>query len=74
MSAKPNEICATGMILEKQTPADAALEMWHSWKQSPGHWAAASKPHTYFGAEMCQGKNGTWYGTVTMVDLPEVKK
>ena len=40
----------------------AAAEMYHSWRQSPGHWSAVNGRCAYWGYAMsfCPG-NRTWY-------------
>lgn len=41
---------------------DAAIDIVHSWRQSPGHWGAASRPYSFFGYDMKQ--NGVkWFAT-----------
>lgn len=40
---------------------EAATEAFHSWEQSPGHWATCNRRCTYFGINMSKGKNGIWY-------------
>lgn len=69
MSAHLNEIAASGHILRTDTPEEAAEEMFRSWNLSPGHWAVASRKHTWYGAAMRQGANGVFYGAITVVDL-----
>ena len=43
-------------------------EMWKCWRESPGHWAIASKPHARYGLDMVQAKNGIWFATVLVAD------
>jgi len=44
------------------SPEKAADEMYHSWKQSPGHWAAVDGKCAFYGYAMCYnaGKR-VWY-------------
>lgn len=44
-----------------QNARDAAIEMYHSWVQSPGHWAAVNGECKYWGMAMVLSYNGTWY-------------
>jgi uncharacterized protein YkwD len=51
-----------------QNVNDAAAEMYHSWKQSPGHWSAVNGSCTYYGYAMVRGKNGVWYACGLFAD------
>lgn len=31
------------------------------WRHSAGHWGAVAGRHTYFGYDICQAQDGTWY-------------
>ena len=42
---------------------EAAYSCIDAWRQSPGHWGAVAGRHTYFGYDIAQGANGTWYAT-----------
>jgi hypothetical protein len=42
---------------------EAAYSCIDAWRQSPGHWGAVARRHTYFGYDIAQGSNGTWYAT-----------
>ena len=53
------EVCAESWPGQGQL--DAAKEMYNSWKQSPGHWAALQVEGRY-GFAMALGTNGIWYG------------
>ena len=44
-----------------QNIEDAAKEMFHSWRQSPGHWSCINGKCDLYGYAMARGKNGTWY-------------
>lgn len=55
------EVCAEswgGMNL-----FSAAVDCVHSWRQSPGHWGAVRRNHSFFGYDMKRGSNGIWYAT-----------
>lgn len=54
------EVCAESW--PGQGKLDAAKEMFHSWKQSPGHWAAINQPGGRYGFAMALGENGVWFG------------
>lgn len=41
---------------------DAAIDIVHSWRQSPGHWGAASRAYRYFGYDMKWNGN-KWFAT-----------
>lgn len=51
--------------------AEAAVEMFHSWEQSPGHWRAANRRCRYFGINMSKGKNGIWYAAALIAWKPK---
>jgi hypothetical protein len=40
---------------------ESAVEMWHSWQQSPGHWSVADGRVYHWGYSMAMGRNGVWY-------------
>lgn len=44
-----------------QNVDDAAREMYHSWRQSSGHWSAVNGRCIYYGYSMVLGANGVWY-------------
>lgn len=44
-----------------QNVDDAAREMYHSWRQSSGHWSAVNGRCIYYGYSMVRGANGVWY-------------
>ena len=44
------------------TREESAPEMFNSWRQSPGHWAAVNGPCSAYGYSMAKGRNGIWYG------------
>jgi hypothetical protein len=41
---------------------DAAIDIVHSWRQSPGHWGAACRAYQYFGYDMKWNGN-KWFAT-----------
>jgi hypothetical protein len=47
-------------------------ELWQSamdaWRSSAGHWAVASRPHTWAGAAMAKSRRGVWFFCVITVD------
>jgi len=63
------EICAESWPWQAQdTPQDLAREMYKCWRQSRGHWAVASRKHTYAGGYLSQGRNGVWYACLLVSD------
>jgi hypothetical protein len=32
-----------------------------AWRHSSSHWGAVAGTHSYFGYDICQGRDGTWY-------------
>lgn len=54
------EICAESWPNENML--EAAFEIVHSWRRSPGHWKQVMKHHDYWGYDMSKGMNGIWYG------------
>ena len=37
-------------------------EMFHCWRQSPGHWSVANGPANVYGYAMARGRNKIFYG------------
>jgi hypothetical protein len=52
-----------GMVVGGETVLEAAFSCVDAWRHSSGHWGAVSRPHRYFGYDIAQGGNGTWYAT-----------
>ena len=50
------------------TLLDIANDCIRTWRSSAGHWNAMRRHHRYFGYDMVQGANGTWYATGIFVD------
>jgi len=46
----------------------AASEMYHSWRQSPGHWSAVNGRCGYYGYAMVLGRNNVWYACGIFTD------
>lgn len=60
VSIANSEIVAESWEWNKSV-VDAAIDLVHSWRQSPGHWRECSGRHARFGYGMCF--NGTkWFG------------
>ncbi len=56
------EICAESWPRQRNDPPKKLwAEFVRCWKQSPGHWAVASKKHKYVGWCAALGKNGVFY-------------
>ena len=47
----------------------AAKEMYHSWRQSAGHWSAVNGRCSYYGYAMVRGQNGIWYACGIFADI-----
>jgi hypothetical protein len=45
-----------------QSQAESAPEMFHCWRQSPGHWKNCNEPCDFYGYSMAKGRNGIYYG------------
>ncbi len=52
-----------GRVVGGENVLEAAFSCVDAWRQSPGHWGAVSRGHRYFGYDIAQGANGTWYAT-----------
>ncbi len=42
---------------------EASFSCIDAWRHSSGHWNSVAGRHTYFGYDIAQGSNGTWYAT-----------
>lgn len=63
------EICAESWSWQTDlSPRRLGDEMFKCWRQSPGHWAVASRVHKGYGADMAKGSNGVWYATILVGD------
>lgn len=45
----------------RQDRYKAAWEMYHSWRQSPGHWSEVNGPCELYGYAMVLSDSGIWY-------------
>lgn len=63
------EICAETWPWQTRLSRE---ELWQAimkdWRQSPGHWRVASRPHRWAGAGFSLGTNGVWYVCVIVAD------
>ena len=57
-----------GMVVGGETLLEACFSCVDAWRQSPSHWGAVMRPHRYFGYDISQGANGTWYATGIFAD------
>ncbi len=57
-----------GRVVGGENVLEAAFSCVDAWRHSPGHWGAVSRPHRYFGYDLCRGANGTWYATGIFAD------
>jgi hypothetical protein len=52
-----------GRFVGGENVLEAAFSCIDAWRHSPGHWGAVARRHVYFGYDIAQGSNGTWYAT-----------
>jgi hypothetical protein len=57
-----------GNFVGGENVLEAAFSCVDAWRQSPGHWGAISRKHSYFSFDIAQGGNGTWYATGIFAD------
>jgi hypothetical protein len=57
-----------GRFVGGENVLEAAFSCIDAWRHSPGHWGAVSRPHRYFGYDIAQAGNGTWYATGIFAD------
>lgn len=57
-----------GAVVGGETVLEAAYSCVDAWRHSPGHWGAVLRQHNYFGYDLAQGPNGTWYATGIFAD------
>jgi hypothetical protein len=57
-----------GRFVGGENVLEASFSCIDAWRQSPGHWGAVSRPHRYFGYDIAQASNGTWYATGIFAD------
>ncbi|MAT16373.1 MAG: hypothetical protein CMJ46_14010 [Planctomyces sp.] len=50
------------------TLLDIANDCIRTWRSSAGHWNSMRQRHRYYGYDMVQGSNGTWYATGVFAD------
>lgn len=62
------EICAESWPWN--TMEEAAVEMFNSWRQSEGHWAAANGPCDFYGYAMSfNTRRNVWYACGILANL-----
>jgi hypothetical protein len=52
-----------GRVVGGENVLEAAFSCIDAWRHSSGHWSAVSGQQRYFGYDIAQGANGTWYAT-----------
>jgi len=52
-----------GRFVGGENVLEAAFSCIDAWRHSSGHWSAVSGQQRYFGYDIAQGGNGTWYAT-----------
>jgi len=60
-----SEVVATswGRVVGGESVLEASYSCIDGWRHSAGHWRSVSGRQRYFGYDIAQGNNGTWYGT-----------
>lgn len=43
------------------TPRPAAIDIFDSWRQSPGHWSVVNGRYHFWSYAMAQGSDGRWF-------------
>ena len=57
-----------GQFVGGENVMEAAFACVNAWRQSPGHWGAVSRRHSYFGYDIAPADDGTWYATGIFAD------
>jgi hypothetical protein len=52
-----------GRVVGGENVLEAAFSCIDAWRHSSGHWSAVAGQQRYFGYDIAQGGNGTWYAT-----------
>ncbi len=52
-----------GEFVGGENVLEASFACINAWRQSPGHWGAASRLWRCFGYDIARSANGTWYAT-----------
>jgi len=60
-----SEVVATswGRVVGGENVLEACYSAIDGWRNSAGHWRSVSGRQRYFGYDIAQGNNGTWYAT-----------
>lgn len=57
-----------GRFVGGENVLEASFTCVDMWRHSAGHWGAVSRRHAYFGYDIAQGRDGTWYATGIFAD------
>jgi hypothetical protein len=57
-----------GRFVGGENVLEASFSCINAWRGSPGHWGSVSRRHSYFGYDIAQSGNGTWYATGIFAD------
>ena len=57
-----------GHFVGDENVMEGAFACINAWRQSPGHWGAVSRNHSYYGYDIARGRDGTWYATGIFAD------
>ncbi len=52
-----------GRVVGGENVLEAAFSCIDAWRHSSGHWSSVAGRQRYFGYDIAQGGNGTWYAT-----------
>jgi len=64
-----DEITAESWPWEGDAPmSQIARGMFDAWRQSPGHWRIASRPHRRFGDGLAKSRRGIWYACIIVAN------
>jgi hypothetical protein len=52
-----------GRFVGGENVLEASFSCIDAWRHSGGHWSSVAGQHRFFGYDIAQGNNGTWYAT-----------
>jgi hypothetical protein len=52
-----------GRFVGGENVLEASFSCIDAWRHSPGHWRSVAGRHRFFGYDIAQGADGTWYAT-----------
>ncbi len=57
-----------GRVVGGEHLLEACYSCVDAWRHSQGHWGAVMREHKYFGYDIAESANGTWYATGIFAD------